>query len=144
MRAAWDHLPAERQPPLLGLTVQHSLAYSRKISASPELDATEQAAFPPIIQPLVRVHPNSGRRNLWLGMHAERIMEMPDEAGRALLDELTAHAVAPRFVYAHIWRAGDVVMWDNRTCMHRATPFDETQHVREMRRTTVAEEAPAG
>jgi alpha-ketoglutarate-dependent 2,4-dichlorophenoxyacetate dioxygenase len=140
MRAAWDALPEERRPGLLSLEVRHSLAYSRRISNSPELDAKEVTAFPPAVQPLVRVHPGSGRRSLYLGMHAESIVGWDRAQGRALLDELTAHATAPRFVHAHVWRDGDVVMWDNRCCMHRAMPFDEERYVREMRRTTVAEE----
>lgn len=140
MRAAWDALPESRRPELLPLHASHSLAYSREISASPSLDASEHAQFPPTAQPLVRVHPGSKRRSLYLGMHAEYVIELPRVQGRALLDELTVHATQPKFVLAHEWQRGDIVMWDNRCSMHRARPFDESQ-VREMRRTTVAEDA---
>jgi alpha-ketoglutarate-dependent 2,4-dichlorophenoxyacetate dioxygenase len=88
----------------------------------------------------VRVHPGSGRKTFYLASHAECIEGMPREEGRALLDELTAFATQPRFVHAHVWQAGDLVMWDNRCTMHRAMPFDEQRYIREMRRTTVAED----
>lgn len=142
MRAAWDALSATRQVQVLSLHASHSLGYSRLISDSPALDECERVAFPPTIQPLVRVHPGSRRRSLYLGMHAEAIVEIPGPDGRALLDELTEHATRPQFVHAHVWAPGDIVMWDNRCTMHRARPFDETQ-VRELRRTTVADDLNA-
>jgi alpha-ketoglutarate-dependent 2,4-dichlorophenoxyacetate dioxygenase len=139
MRAAWDALPETQRADLLPLHVSHSLAYSRLISSSPPLDEGERAVFPPTVQPLVRVHPGSKRRSLYLGMHAEFVVELPAAQGRALLDQLTAHATQSAYVHAHVWQPGDIVMWDNRCCMHRSRPFDE-RHVREMRRTTVAED----
>jgi alpha-ketoglutarate-dependent 2,4-dichlorophenoxyacetate dioxygenase len=141
MRAAWDALPAARRAQLRGLQVNHSLAYSRGlIEGSPPLDESERRSLPPSVHPLVRVHPGSHREGLYLASHAERVEGMPQQQGRALLDELMAFATRPEFVHAHVWRAGDVVMWDNRCTMHRAMPFDEDRYVRELRRTTVAEE----
>lgn len=141
MRAAWDALPPARQQTLRHLQVQHSLAYSRGlVEGSPPLDESERRNMPPSIHPLVRVHPGSGRAGLYLASHAESIVDMPRAQGRQLLDELTAFSTRPEFVHAQVWRQGDLVMWDNRCTMHRAMPFDEDRYVRELRRTTVAEE----
>jgi len=143
MRAAWDALPAHQKDQLRQLQVEHSLAYSRSlIPGSPPLDESERKNLPPSVHPLVRMHPGCGREGLYLASHAEQIVGMPYDAGRALLAELMEHATQPGFVYAHIWRPGDLLMWDNRTTMHRAMPFDEMKYVRELRRTTVAEDAP--
>lgn len=141
-RAAWDALPAERQQAVRQLQVQHSLAYSRTlVEGSPPLDENERQALPPSEHPLVRVHPGSGRTGLYLASHAEAVVGMPPPQGRRLLDELTAFATRSEFVHAHVWRPGDLLMWDNRCTMHRAMPFDEQKYVRELRRTTVSEEA---
>ena len=143
MRAAWDALPQERKKQLRDLLVEHSLAYSRSlVPGSPPLDENERRSLPPSVHPLVRVHPGSGREGLYLASHAERIVGMPHEAGRKLLEELMGFSTRPEFVHAHVWRPGDLVMWDNRCTMHRAMPFDEEKYVRELRRTTVAEDAP--
>lgn len=143
MRAAWDALPSERKDQLRDLQVEHSLAYSRSlVPGSPPLDESERKNLPPSIHPLVRVHPGSGREGLYLASHAERIVRMPHDEGRALLAQLMEYATQPEFVYAHVWRPGDLLMWDNRSTMHRAMPFDETKYVRELRRTTVAEDVP--
>jgi alpha-ketoglutarate-dependent 2,4-dichlorophenoxyacetate dioxygenase len=144
MRAAWDALPHERRQQLRNLQVEHSLAYSRSlVPGSPPLDENERKNLPPSIHPLVRVHPGSRREGLYLASHAERVVGMPHDAGRKLLADLMEFATQPRFVYAHVWRPGDLLMWDNRSTMHRAMPFDETKYVRELRRTTVAEDVPA-
>ncbi|VTU45736.1 Alpha-ketoglutarate-dependent 2,4-dichlorophenoxyacetate dioxygenase (plasmid) [Variovorax sp. SRS16] len=143
MRAAWDALSPQKQQVLRTLQVQHSLAFSRSlIPGSPPLDEAERRSFVPCVQPLVRVHPGSGRSGLYLASHAERIVGLPDDESRQLLEELMAFATRPEFVHAHVWRPGDLLMWDNRCTMHRAMPFDETKYVRELRRTTVAEELP--
>lgn len=142
MCSAWDALPAERQRALWDLQVCHSLAYSRGlIEGSPPLDESERRNLPPSVHPLVRVHPGSKRPALYLASHAESVVGMHYEEGRQLIDELMAYATRPEFVYAHVWRPGDLVMWDNRSTMHRAMPFDEDRFVRELRRTTVAESA---
>ncbi|MDB5860156.1 MAG: TauD/TfdA family dioxygenase [Ramlibacter sp.] len=144
MRAAWDALPPARQQALRGRQVQHSLAFSRgQIEGSPPLDETERKSLPPSVHPLVRVHPGSHRTGLYLASHAESIVGVPYAEGRQELAELMEFATRPEFVYAHVWKPGDLLMWDNRCTMHRAMPFDETKYVRELRRTTVAEEADA-
>ena len=143
MRAAWDALPPARRQALRGLQVEHSLAWSRSlVPGSPPLDESERRHLPPSVHPLVRTHPGSRREGLYLASHAECIVGQPREAGRRLLDELMAWATQPAFVHVHVWRAGDLLMWDNRCTMHRAMPFDEEKYVRELRRTTVAEDVP--
>ena len=96
---------------------------------------------PPARHPLVRRHPGSGRDALYIASHASHIIGMPVEEGQALLRELIEFATQPQFVYRHQWRIGDLVIWDNRCTMHRATPFETTDHVRDMRRTTIIDTA---
>ena len=89
-------------------------------------------------QPVVRTNPVNGRKALFLGAHASHILGLPVEEGRALLKQLLEHVTQPEFCYRHDWREGDLVIWDNRCVLHRATPFDTTRHKRLMQRTTVA------
>jgi alpha-ketoglutarate-dependent 2,4-dichlorophenoxyacetate dioxygenase len=96
--------------------------------------------FRPVRQRLVRTHPVTGRKSLFLSAHAGGIVGWPVPEARAFLRDLVEHATQPRFVYSHKWRQWDLVMWDNRQTMHRVTRFDETQ-VRDMRRTTIGGEA---
>ena len=91
----------------------------------------------PVRQRLVRTHPSTGRKSLYLSSHAGRIEGMPVTEAMLLLKDLTEHATQPKYVYAHQWRQHDLVMWDNRCTMHRVRSFDESQP-RDMRRTTVA------
>ena len=96
--------------------------------------------FRPVRQKLVRTHPVSGRKSLYLSSHAGAILGMPTPEARILLRDLNEHATQPAFVYVHRWRSWDLVMWDNRQMMHRVRRYDETQP-RDMRRTTVAGDA---
>ena len=91
--------------------------------------------------PLVRVIPRFGRRSLYLASHQSRIVEWPIPEGRLLLRDLTEHATQREFVYPHVWKPGDLVMWDNRATMHRARRFDHSE-VRDVRRTTLAGDPP--
>ena len=139
MRAAYDALDEATKARIAGLTAEHSIWYSRVLGGMPEVGDEIRATRPPARHPLVQVNPRTGRKSLFLASHASHIVEMDRDAGRALLDELTAHATQPQFVYRHKWRTGDVVMWDNLQTMHRGTPFDDTLHPRDMRRVTVLE-----
>ena len=134
MRAAYDALPDERKAALEGLTVHHSIAYSR---ATLGFDFTEEEkkALPGAYHPLVRNLPDN-RKSLYLASHASMIEGWPVPEGRMLLRELIEHATQPQFVFNHAWRVGDLVIWDNRATMHRATTFDDKSHAREMRRVT--------
>ena len=97
--------------------------------------------FRPVRQRLVRTHPVTGRKSLYLSSHAGGIVGMPVAEARLLLRDLNEHATQPKFVYVHAWRAWDLVVWDNRQMMHRVRRYDEA-HPRDMRRTTVAGDAP--
>jgi alpha-ketoglutarate-dependent 2,4-dichlorophenoxyacetate dioxygenase len=105
----------------------------------PEPTEEERVTRPPARHRLVHIHETSGRKALYLASHASDIVGMPRDAARALIKELMDFAVQPQFVYAHKWRQGDVLIWDNLATMHRATPFDDRTFVRDMRRTTCRE-----
>ena len=135
MRAAYDALDPDTQRQLEGLQVHHSIAYSREVLGF-EFSPEEKDRLKGAIQPLVRDFPSTGRRGLYLASHASRIVDWPLPEGRLLLRDLMEHATQPRFVYAHEWQPQDFVIWDNRTTMHRARPFDDKRYRRELRRTT--------
>ena len=135
MRAAYDALPAETKDAIEGLVVQHDVFWSRAQIGFTEFPPGEREAYPPSPQRLVRRHPGSGRKTLYLSAHASHIADWPVADGRLLLWDLTAHAVQPKFVYSHTWRVGDVVIWDNRVTMHRGRPHDEMRP-RDLRRAT--------
>jgi alpha-ketoglutarate-dependent 2,4-dichlorophenoxyacetate dioxygenase len=140
MRAAYDALDDAAKAEIEDLVCEHSLIFSRGSLGFTELSAEERAMFKPVHQRLVRTHPVTGRKSLFLSSHGGTIVGWPVPEARAFLRDLTEHATQPAFVYSHKWRQWDLVMWDNRQTMHRVTRFDETQ-VRDMRRTTVAGDA---
>ena len=137
LRAAWDALPAARQQELEGLIAEHSILYSRSLIGY-EFTDEEKRKLQAVHQTVVRVHPTTRRKGLYLASHASHIVGRPVEEGRALLRELLEFATQPGFVYRHTWRVGDLVMWDNRSVLHRGRPWDEQRHRRVMHRTTVA------
>jgi alpha-ketoglutarate-dependent 2,4-dichlorophenoxyacetate dioxygenase len=139
MRAAYEALPAAKKAEIDGLVAEHSIWYSRALMGLTEVSEAEKATRPPARHPLVHVRPGQTRKSLYIASHASHIVDWPREKGRALLDELTAFATRPEFVYRHKWRTGDLVIWDNLATMHRGTPFDDTRHPRDMRRTTIIE-----
>lgn len=137
MRAAYDALDAATKAEIEDLVCEHSLIYSRGALGFTALSAEEEKMFAPVRQRLVRTHPVTGRKSLYLSSHIGGIIGWPVPEARAFVRDLTEHATRPRFTYAHQWRQHDLVVWDNRTTMHRVRRFDESQ-VRDMRRTTVA------
>ncbi len=141
MRAAYDALDEATRAEVKDLVCEHSLLHSRGALGFDELSTEERAMFAPVRQRLVRTHPVTGRKSLYLSSHAGSILGWPVPEARAFLRDLTEHAVEPRFVYVHHWQPFDLVMWDNRQTMHRVRRFDAGQ-VRDMRRTTVAGDAP--
>jgi len=146
-RAACDALPESTKQKIAGLIAEHSVWHSRAKLGGYTPTEAEKKERPPARHPLVRLHPGSGRKALYIASHASHIIGWPAEEGRALLAELLKFATQPRFVYSHKWRLGDLVIWDNRCTMHRATPFESSTHVRDMRRSTVIDvraEAMAG
>ncbi|HWB48100.1 MAG TPA: TauD/TfdA family dioxygenase [Stellaceae bacterium] len=141
MRAAYDALDAETKALCETLVCEHSLMHSRGALGFPDFSEEEKAMFRPVRQALVRTHPKTGRKSLYLASHAGAIVGWPVPEARAFLRDLNEEATRPENVYVHQWRPFDLVMWDNRQTMHRVRRFDETK-VRDMRRTTVAGDAP--
>lgn len=143
MRAAYDALDDETRTEIEDLVCEHSLIYSRGLLGfADDLTEEERRGFTPVRQRLVRTHPVSGRKSLYLSAHAGQIVGWPTPEARALLRDLIEHATQREFVHAHRWREGDLVMWDNRQTMHRARRFRDTTEVRDVRRTTVAGDGP--
>ena len=141
MRAAYDVLDADTKAQIEDFVCEHSLMYSRGSLGLLDYSDEERAMFRPVRQRLVRTHPVTGRKSLYLSSHAGGIVGMPMAEARILLRDLNEHATQPRFVYVHSWRPWDLVMWDNRQMMHRVRRYDDSQP-RDMRRTTVAGDAP--
>ena len=141
MRAAYDALSAETKTQLEGLRVHHSIAHSRQTLGF-EFSKDEQEVLKGAIHPLIRTISRSHRRSLYIASHASRIIDWPVPEGRLLLRDLMEHATRAEFVYRHSWRAGDLVIWDNRATMHRARPFDDAKYRRELRRVTTLDIEP--
>jgi alpha-ketoglutarate-dependent 2,4-dichlorophenoxyacetate dioxygenase len=143
MRAACDALPAATKMRLQGLIAEHSLMYSRRRLGFTEFSPQEQAAFAPVLRPLLRRIPESGRESLYVASHIGRIGGMSDDETEALVAELIAHATQRQFVYTHRWRVGDLVMWDNRCTMHRGTEYEDTRWPRDLQRATTSDRIDA-
>jgi alpha-ketoglutarate-dependent 2,4-dichlorophenoxyacetate dioxygenase len=141
MPAAYDALDEETKREAEDLVCEHSQIFSRQQLGFTDFTDEERARFAPVRQRLVRTHPVTGRRSLYLSSHAGSIVGWPVPEARAFLRDLVEHATQRQFVYAHGWRVGDLVMWDNRQTMHRARPFP-AHEPRDMRRTTLMGEAP--
>jgi alpha-ketoglutarate-dependent 2,4-dichlorophenoxyacetate dioxygenase len=141
MRAAYDALDDATKARIEDLVCEHSLLYSRAVLGFTDLSDAERATMKPVLQRLLRTHPLSGRKTVYLSSHIGKIIGWPVPEALAFIRDLTEHATQPQFTYKHQWRPFDLVMWDNRVTMHRARRYDSTQ-VRDMRRTTVAGSAP--
>jgi len=139
MRAAYDALDAATKAQIEGLVTEHSNAFSRElIGFMPEdYGAENQAKLRPVRHSLVRTHPVTGRKSLYLSAHIGTIVGWPMPEARAFIRDLAEHATQPQFVHTHHWKPWDLVIWDNRTTMHRARPFRDREEVRDMRRSTV-------
>ncbi|HVC61453.1 MAG TPA: TauD/TfdA family dioxygenase [Acetobacteraceae bacterium] len=135
MRAAYDALPDTVRAEIDGLVAEHDIFWSRGQIGFTEFAAGEREKYPPSPQRLVRLHPGSGRKTLYLSAHASHIVGWPVADGRLLLLDLNTHATQRQFVYSHQWRVGDLVIWDNRCTMHRGRAHDESQP-RDLRRAT--------
>jgi alpha-ketoglutarate-dependent 2,4-dichlorophenoxyacetate dioxygenase len=141
MRAAYDALDAETKAEIEDLICEHSQIYSRQQIGFFDLNEEERARFKPVRQRLVRTHPATGRKSLFLASHAGSIVGWPVPEARLLLHDLVEHATQREFVYSHRWSVGDMVMWDNRRTMHRGRPFP-AHEPRDVRRTTLAGDGP--
>ena len=141
MRAAYDALDQDSKELIDPLICEHSQMYSRAKLGFSDFTAEERERFKPVRQRLVRTHPSTGRKSLYLSSHAGTIVGWPEPEAKALLMDLTEAATQREFVYSHAWRVGDLVMWDNRATMHRARPFPHHEP-RDVRRTTLMGEGP--
>ena len=140
-RSAYDDLPQAMKDRIDGLTAEHSIWWSRKLAGYPFTE--EEVETRPVARhPLVHVHAGSGRKTMYVAAHAKDIVGMDKDEGRALLKELIAFATQPQYIFKVRYDPGDMVIWDNLCSMHRGGDFDEVNHRRDMRRTTVREGAP--
>ena len=147
LRAAYDDWPGSeqlgvRKAELDGLVAEHSIVYSRKVQGFGSWSDEELAQLGGARQSLVRVHPATGRASFYIASHIHGILGWPQDRALALRDELMAWSTQPGYVHVHQWRAGDLVIWDNRCVLHRGTPWDRATQRRVMQRTTVLGDAP--
>jgi alpha-ketoglutarate-dependent 2,4-dichlorophenoxyacetate dioxygenase len=140
-QAAYDALSDAMKRRLDSLVAEHSIFNSRAKLGFSNFSDEERQGLPPVPQVLVRTLPDSGRKSLYLASHAGRIFGLSEQEGRALIEELVAHATQRQFIYTHRWRVHDLVIWDNRCTMHRGTDFDDLRWKRDMQRATVCDVA---
>lgn len=136
LRAAYDDLDAETKERIDGLWVEHSIFHSRGQLGHTDYNEAERKALPSVRHPLVRVHPGSGRKTLYMGSHASHVIGWPMPEGRLLLRDLMDHATQRKYVHAHKWAVGDLVIWDNRCTLHRGRPYEDAKYPRDLRRVT--------
>jgi len=144
MYGAYEALDDATRAQLEGMRAIHNLDFSRSRRHGEEPMTEEQRrAVPPVDHPIVRVHPETGRKAIFLGDHAECVVGMDYAQGRQFIEALNARLVRPELVYSHRWQARDFVIWDNRCTLHRALEYDTARALRIIRRCTVLGEVPA-
>ncbi len=136
-RSLYDELPAGFRKEIEDLEVEHDLVYSRRIVGF-EFTETEAATMPSARHRLVQINPVTGRKSVLIGAHARSIVGWSESQSRDLLDDLLERATKPENSYRHEWKSNDVVVWDNRSMLHRATPYDASKYRRLMQRTTIS------
>jgi alpha-ketoglutarate-dependent 2,4-dichlorophenoxyacetate dioxygenase len=141
-RIVFDALPQELKSKALGAVAEHYFWKTRGRAGYSLITDAMRQAMPPVPHPVVRIIPESGRSALFIGNHATHILGWPRADGERFLDEINSFAAQPRFIYSHEWRRGDLVIWDNRCTIHRATKYDVFKYKRDMRRTTINEYGP--
>jgi alpha-ketoglutarate-dependent 2,4-dichlorophenoxyacetate dioxygenase len=142
MRAAYDALDAKTRAEIEDLVTEHSQIFSREQLGFTEYLPDERAMMAPVRHRLVRTHPVTGRKSIFLSAHIGGIVGWPVPEARAFIRDLMEHATQPQFVYSHQWTTHDLVIWDNRTTMHRVRRFDDLNMVRDLRRTTTKSDGP--
>lgn len=140
MRAAYDEMPEDLCPVVEDLSCEYNILWARMLSGYTEFPDDERAKLAPSQHRLVRRHPISGRKSLYLSGHATHVVDWPLPEGRDLLRELMEYATQPQFVYTHHWSVRDLVMWDNRVLMHRGRRHIPESDPREMHRATVMDD----
>jgi alpha-ketoglutarate-dependent 2,4-dichlorophenoxyacetate dioxygenase len=136
LRAAYDELTPSLKEELEGLSAEHYALHTRILLGDDAYTDEQKKAIPPVIWPLIQTHPGSGRKLLFVGVHAQRVVDWPIAEGRIFLLDLLEHATQRHLVYSHKWNLGDLVMWDNRSTLHRGRRYDLNER-RELRRTTL-------
>ena len=136
LRAAHDALDARTRDTIAGLSAEHYALHTRLLLGDEAYTDAQKKEIPPAVWPLIDTHPGSGRKVLFVGVHARQIVGWPTAESRMLLLDLLEHATQREFVYRHEWQVGDTVMWDNRATLHRGRRYDIAER-RELRRTTV-------
>jgi alpha-ketoglutarate-dependent 2,4-dichlorophenoxyacetate dioxygenase len=136
LRAAHDGLDARTRETIAGLSAEHYALHTRLLLGDEAYTDAQKKEIPPAVWPLIDTHPGSGRKVLFVGVHARQIVGWPTAESRMLLLDLLEHATQRKFVYRHEWQVGDTVMWDNRATLHRGRRYDIAER-RELRRTTV-------
>jgi taurine dioxygenase len=141
---AFEALPQETKDLIIGKRARFSRVEKHLINYPnlPPLTEQEKLERPDVWHPIVRTHPETGRRCLYIGRWAVEIEGIPKEEGDALIEELTTHITKPEFTYIHNWQPGDVVFWDNRSTQHCAIPYDDSLEERHMLRTTLEGDVP--
>ena len=142
MAAAYDALDDATKEDCDGLVAIHDFYWSRRDIDEQAFSQAERDAIPPVRHPLIRVHPETGRKVIYAGSHTREIEGMDFDQSRALIERLIAHGTGPKFTYRHQWTVGDMVLWDNRAALHRGFAFDDTKVGRRLHRTTVAGTGP--
>ena len=143
MYDAYDALDDATQQRLAPLRAIHNLDFSRtRRHGEDPMTEEQKRAKPPVDHPIVRIHPETGRKCLFLGDHAWCVQGMPIKAGRQLIEDLNSSSIEPELVVTHMWHPGDLVVWDNRCMLHKAEPYDTAREARVMRRCTVVGEVP--
>ena len=143
MYSAYDLLPAAMKMKIEGCRAVHNLDFSRtRRHGEDPLTAAQKTEVPPVAHPIVRIHPDTGRKAIFLGDHAETIEGMDYDEGRALIEELNVTITPTERVYTHVWSPRQCIVWDNRCLLHRATGFDEAKQKRVMRRCTINGDRP--
>lgn len=139
LRAAYDRLPEDIKEQIKNLKCEHFALHTRLLLGDDAYTDDQKKAIPPTTWPLVTTHPGSNRKVLFVGVHATHIIDWPIAEGRMYLKDLLEHATTPDMIYSHQWQVGDLVMWDNRSTLHRGRRYDLNQR-RELRRTTINDE----
>jgi len=141
-RAAWDALPGELRERAREATAEHWLWKTRVDAGKMQISEEMRNAMPPARHPVVRTISESGRRSLYLGAHVTHIVDWPRDESDRFIAAINGHIARPEFRYVHKWRLGDLIVWDNRCTLHRATPYEVFRHKRDMRRATINEYGP--
>ena len=141
-RMVYDALPPDLKERARGAVAEHFFWKTRSRAGYGAITAEMRASMPPVAHPVVRVVPESGRHALYIGNHATHVVGWPTPEGERFLAQLNDFAAQPQFVYTHVWKDGDLVIWDNRCTVHRATRYDMFKYKRDLRRTTINEYGP--